>query len=240
MWSLRFARKLQASVDIPRLRVLRSGVQLGPVRTEEVRMKRLMSSLAIAAITLVAPRPAAAASLIINDALLSESIAFTLNDFEGGFALDGAVVQRGLNNAQTVTVPETDAAGAPIIHRFSADWITASGGVAPSFGVIAFAEGAACCSDILTFNYSQGPDGGFLFGTFESDAEPGLLALPAGATVVSEATPFVFNSENITASATSDVDAVPAVPEPASLVLLGTGLFAAVSRVQRRRSTPHR
>jgi len=186
-------------------------------------MKRLLSScLAIAAIALIAPRPAVAAAVVINDALLSENIIFGLNDFEGGFFLDGTQVQIGLNNPVSVTVPEVNAAGAPITHTFSADWITFS--LVPTSGVIAFAEAginpALGVSDILTFTYSAGPFGGHLTGTFTSDVDPGLLALPAGATVVSEATPFVFNNGNITASAASDIN----VPEPATLALVGLGL----------------
>ena len=186
-------------------------------------MKRLLSSwLAIAAIAFFAPRPAVAAALLINDALLSENIIFSLNDFEGGFILDGTQVQIGLNNPVSVTVPEVNAAGAPITHTFSADWIT--GGLVPTSSVIAFAEAgiplAQGVSDILTFAYSSGSFGGHLTGSFVSDTTS-LLPLPAGATVVSEGTPFVFNNGNITASATSDINAVP---EPATLALVGLGL----------------
>lgn len=195
-------------------------------------MKRLLAScLAIAAIALIAPRPAVAAALLINDALPSENIVFSLNDFEGGFFLDGTLVQQGLNNPTTATVLEANAAGAPIIHRFSADWIT--GGLVPASGTIAFAEGLACCSDILAFTYSPGFLGGHLVGTFESDVEPNLLPLPAGATVVSEATPFIFNNGNITAAATSDVSDVR-VPEPGTFLLLGSG-FAGLLAARRWR-----
>ena len=194
-------------------------------------MKRLLAlCLAIAAIALIAPRPAVAASLVINDALSSENITFSLNDFEGGFVLDGTQVQIGLNNPVTVAVSEVSAAGAPIVHTFSADWIT--GGLTPSSGVIAFAEGSLCCSDILHFTYSLGPLGGRLEGSFVSDVDPGLLKLPGGATVVSEGTPFVFNNGNITARATSDVDVQ--VPEPGTFLLLGSG-FAGLLAARRWR-----
>jgi len=183
----------------------------------------LLSCLAIATIALIAPSPAVAAALNINDALLGESIAFSLNDFEGGFTLDGTQVQIGLNHPVTITVPEINTAGAPIIHTFSADWIT--GALVPSTGVIAFAEAgfppAQGVSDILTFTYTAGSLGGHLTGTFQSDIDPGRLALPAGATVVNGES-FVFNNGNITASATSDVEVVP---EPATFALFGTALL---------------
>jgi hypothetical protein len=188
-------------------------------------MKRLMSScLAIAAIGLIAPRPAVAAALIINDAGAEPNIVFTVNDYEGGFVLDGTTIQSGLNNQQSVTVSEGTAASGPITHSFSGHWIT--GGLVPASSIIAFAENgippAQGVSDILTFTYTAGGLGGNLTGTFESDIDPGLLPLPAGATVVAEGTPFVFNNGNITASAVSDVDAVP---EPATLALLSTALL---------------
>ena len=98
----------------------------------------------------------------------------------------------------------------------------------PSTQTIAFQEGStptsAGVSDILTLSFSNttlgGAAAGLVTGAFLSDADPGLLTLPAGATVVSEATPFVFNNGNITASAASDIN----VPEPATLALVGLGL----------------
>src|SRR4051794_32623401 len=74
--------------------------------------KRLMSScVAIAAIGLVAPRPADAAFLLIDDTLANETIDFSINDFDAGFSLGGSQVQIGLGNPRTVNVPELDAAG---------------------------------------------------------------------------------------------------------------------------------
>lgn len=193
-------------------------------------MKCLLSScLTIAAIALVAPRPAGAAALIINDALPDPNIAFSLNDFEGGFFLDGVLVQEGLNNPQTVTVSEGDALTGPIVHSFSADWIT--GALVPTSAVIAFSEGgippSEGVSDILTYTYSPGPLGGHLVGTFESDLDPGLLPLPPGATVI-PGERFDFSNGNITAIATSDL------PEPSSLAVIAAGLLG-FGMIRRRR-----
>jgi hypothetical protein len=198
----------------------------GLSRERRKRMKRLTSTcLAVSAIALIAPRPASAAALIIDDTAVGPTMTFSLNDFEGGFILNGTLVQQGINNPVTITVPEVGTAGGPVVQSFSADWIT--GGLTPAAGVIAFQEGSIPVSqgvsDILTFTYSVGALGGHLVGTFESDLDPGLLPLPPGATVVAEGTPFSFNNGNITASAISDVDA--AVPEPATLTLLGSALL---------------
>jgi hypothetical protein len=195
----------------------------------ESRMNRLISTcLAVSAIALIAPNSANAAAISINDAGTEGSIVFSANDFEGSISLDGTLLQSGLNNLQSRTVSE-GTAGAPITHTFSGTWLT-PGGLTPSTQTIAFQEGStptsAGVSDILTLAFSNttlsGAAAGLVTGTFVSDLEPSLLPLPSGATVVSEATPFSFSAPFLTGSVVSDVEAVP---EPASLALLGGALL---------------
>ena len=189
-------------------------------------MNRLISTcLAVSAIALIAPNPANAAAIAINDAGTEGSIIFSANDFEGGFSVAGTLLQQGLNNPQSRTVSEGTTA-----TTFSGTWLT-PGGLTPSTQTIAFQEGStptsAGVSDILTLSFSNttlgGAAAGLVTGTFLSDADPGLLTLPAGATVVSEATPFLFSAPFLTGSAMSDP--AEAVPEPATLVLLGSALL---------------
>jgi hypothetical protein len=191
-------------------------------------MNRLISTcLAVSAIALIAPNPANAAALFINDAGTEGSIVFSIGQFEGGFSLNGTQVQIGLGST-TVTVSEGTTA--PITQTFSGTWLT-PGGITASTQTIAFQEGStptsAGVSDILTLNFSNttlnGAAAGLLTGTFQSDLDPALLPLPAGATVVSEATPFVISAPFLLGSATSDP--AEAVPEPATLALLGGALL---------------
>jgi hypothetical protein len=191
-------------------------------------MNRLISTcLAVSAIALIAPNPANAAALFINDAGTEGSIVFSIGQFEGGFSLNGTQVQIGLGST-TVTVSEGTTA--PITQTFSGTWLT-PGGITASTQTIAFQEGStptsAGVSDILTLAFSNttlnGAAAGLLTGTFQSDLDPALLPLPAGATVVSEATPFVISAPFLLGSATSDP--AEAVPEPATLALLGGALL---------------
>jgi hypothetical protein len=194
-------------------------------------MNRLISTcLALSAIVLIAPNSANAAAIGINDAGAEGSIVFSANDFEGGISLDGTLLQSGLNNLQSRTVSE-GTAGAPITHTFSGAWLT-PGGLTPSTQTIAFQEGStptsAGVSDILTLAFSNttigGAAAGLVTGTFVSDLDPSLLPLPAGATVVSEATPFLFSAPFLSGSATSDVEPVPApIIGHGLLVLLAIG-----------------
>jgi len=190
-------------------------------------MNRLLASgLAISAIALIAPRPASAASLVIDDASLVGSIIFNVGQFDRGvgFVLDGTTLLAPSLGTASATVSEGTAA--PITHTFSGQFLTGGPLIPPNSGTIAFTEAGGGISDILTFSYTGGGAGAVatLTGSFVSDLDPGgSLVAPPGATLVSEATPFTFNNTNITASAVSDVEA--AVPEPASLTLLGAALL---------------
>jgi hypothetical protein len=179
-------------------------------------------------IALIAPKTAGAASLVINDATLEGSIVFSVGQFDTGigFVLDGTQILAPSLGTASATVSEGTAATGPITHTFTGQFLTGGPLIPPSSGTIAFTEAGGGISDILTFSYTGGGAGGVatLVGSFVSDLEPGgSLVAPVGATLVSEGTPFTFNNTNITASAISDVEAVPL---PGALPLFATGLGA--------------
>jgi hypothetical protein len=159
---------------------------------------------------------------------LEGSIIFSVGQFDtgSGFVLDGTTILAPSLGTASATVSEGTATTGPITHSFSGQFLTGGNLVAPTSGTIAFTEAGGGISDVLTFSYTGGGAGGVatLTGSFVSDLDPGgNLLVPIGATLVSEGSPFTFNNTNITASAVSDVDAVPL---PGALPLFATGLGA--------------
>src|SRR5262249_60894588 len=137
-------------------------------------MNRLIATgLAISAISLIAPRTADAASLIINDAGTEGSITFSVGQFDTGmgFVLDGTQILAPSLGTASATVSEGTAATGPITHSFTGQFLTGGPLILPNSGVIAFAEAGGGIRDILTFNYTGGGAGGVatLTGTLLSD-----------------------------------------------------------------------
>jgi hypothetical protein len=110
-------------------------------RSKSTMKRLLLFSLATTALALFTPRPAVAASLVIDDPLASESIGFGLHDVDSlGFLLDGSLtpVHHGQQHPVTVTLPEARgpvSGTAPI--TFNDQNITASANPVPEPATLA-------------------------------------------------------------------------------------------------------
>ena len=180
-----------------------------------MKSKNLCASALTAAACLFSSNAVQGSFISIDDTNPNDTITITVNDFEGGFSVNGMLIQQGLGNPGSITVPET----API--TFIGRWIDL-GQTVPGTRVIYLVEqnNPTQISDILQLVFSRDTANGFgiIQGTFtsDSDATPlGLLpgGVPAGNVFVEAPGLIVpFSAPFLQGLVQSDVDPIT-VPE---------------------------
>jgi len=180
-------------------------------------------ALLLALALLLVPRPATAAYLYIDDRS-DPFIRVNVNDWEGGFYVNGTLIQIGTGAPAYTTYAEADQYNNPVVMSFSGTWIDL-GAQSPMSGTIVFMENATDISDILTFSYGQSNGSmNTLSGTFVSDVDGGTaLTFPTGPYTKIWTEQYDFSGAYASASADSS-------PEPGTWFLMATGLAAALLR----------
>jgi hypothetical protein len=199
------------------------------VDVKEVAMRHRIAALVVLA--LAVPGIARAAAINIDDTKTNDTITITVNDFEGGFTVNGALIQQGLGNPGSATVSEQG----PL--NFQGRWLV-PGGVAAHERIIYLVDSLvsptapAVVSDILRYATDNEPSSGLaiITGSFLSDFENNLGTVPAGTSpndiFLENGEAVIFSEPFLSGVVLSDVE----IPEPATLTVLAIGLLGAACR----------
>jgi hypothetical protein len=178
------------------------------------------------AVSLLSTEAVQAAAIGFDDTNPNDTITLTVNDFEGGFSVNGTLIQQGTQNPATLVLKETD----PL--NFVGRWIDL-GQTPPTQRTIYLVEpnDPTLISDILHFNMNSDGAFGLIEGSFVSDFEDNLGHLPAGVNpadvFIENGQPVPFNAPFLSGYIMSDV------PEPTTIALFALGGLAAMRRSRR-------
>ncbi|MBV8523208.1 MAG: hypothetical protein JOY71_13975 [Acetobacteraceae bacterium] len=160
-----------------------------------------------------------AAALSITDN--ASSVAVSLNDFENGFSINGAMVQKGLNQAVSVTEPKS--------FSFNGSWVDLGRSASGAYNLV-LKEANGTVSDVLSYTVATSGGVASITGSFCSifAISGSRCAVPtSGATTVARDTagPFPITGAAYLTGVLIEADASVTVTEPGALPVLGIGLI---------------